>query len=88
MAKYEITFIYPKDEKDYAKTLEGYLKEIKAKVEKKEDWGVKKMTYLIKKQKEARYLYLEVEMEAAAAKELEAKIKLDEVILRHLIIRK
>jgi small subunit ribosomal protein S6 len=88
MAIYEITFIFPKGNKDYSKTLAKYLKDVKAEVKKKDDWGVKTLAYPIKKQSEANYLYLEAEMEPSALPKLEGKIKLDEVLLRHLIVRK
>lgn len=87
MAKYELTFIFDKDNKDLPKRLEGHLKDVKAKIEKEEDWGVKSLAYPIKKRTEAKYLYFEAEIEPAMAKELEGKIKLEETLLRDLIVK-
>ncbi|NMB57418.1 30S ribosomal protein S6 [Candidatus Beckwithbacteria bacterium] len=86
MKKYELTFVYQKDLKDVEKNLEKILDSVKAKIVKKEDWGVKKLAYAIKKQTEAKYLYFEIELEADKTKELENKIKLEENLLRYLII--
>lgn len=88
MAEYELTFIFPKENKEMSKTIADYLKKAKAEIKIKEDWGVKTLAYPIKKQTEAYYLYFEVEMNPASLKTLEFDIKLDEVLLRSLVVRK
>ena len=87
MSKYELTFLLPKEDKTQANKLEKLIEATKAKIVKKEDWGVKKLAYSIKKFAEAKYLFFTIETEPAQIKQLEGKIKLEEKILRHLIIR-
>ena len=87
MPVYEATFVFPKGNNDMPKVIESYLKVSKAKVKKHDDWGVKALAYPINKQKDAHYMYYELEMETQDVKTLETKIKLDEVLLRHLIVR-
>ncbi len=87
MSKYEITFIFAKDKKDYIKTLDMYLKDINSKIIKKDDWGVKTFAYPIKKLTEGRYMHYQIEVDGAGIKALESKLKLDEVLLRHLIVK-
>jgi small subunit ribosomal protein S6 len=86
MKKYEATFIFTKENKKLAESIEAHLKAIGAKVGKKDDWGVKPLAYPIKKLTEAAYLYFEFETEPAKIKDLETKLKLEESLLRRLIV--
>ncbi len=86
MKKYEITFVYPKENNSIGAKLEKLIASVKAKVVKKDNWGIKKLAYPIKKQTEAKYLCFTAEMEPQGAKELENKIKLEENLLRYLIV--
>jgi len=88
MAVYEMTFIFKKGDKTTAKELKQYLTDAKAKILKEEDEGIKTFAYPIAKQTHGHYLFFQVEMSTDKVKEVEAKIKLNEGLLRHLIIRK
>lgn len=87
MPKYELTFVFDKDNSELPKKLEKYLKSGNAKVIKMEEWGTKSLAYPINKRHEAKYFYAEAEMEPAAAKELETRLHLDEELMRYLIVR-
>jgi small subunit ribosomal protein S6 len=87
MAKYEITFVFSKDNKILVEALKKDLESAKAKIIKEEDWGVKPLAYPIDKKTEAAYLYFEVEIEPAKIKKLEEKLRLEEALIRHLIVR-
>jgi len=87
MAKYEITFLFNRDEKEPKKAAQALFKAGKIKVVKVDDWKVKELAYPINKQTEAYYLYFEVEAEEKYLPELNKKIKLEERILRSLIVK-
>ena len=87
MAKYELTFIYDKSNKKIIERLKSYINSVKAKVVKEEDWGVKPLAYPIKKFTEAAYIYFEIEIDPGKLKKLEEKIKVEEELLRHLLVR-
>lgn len=87
MAKYEITFVFEKSNKKIAERLKKYINLAKAKIIKEEDWGVKPLAYPIKKFTEAAYIYFEFETDPKGIKILEDKIKLEEELLRHLLVK-
>ncbi len=92
MNKYEIMFIVRADvsedvQKNTVKTFEKVLTDMKAKIVNSKDMGQKKLAYEINKQVRGNYYLLNVEASAAAVKEFDRKAKIDENILRHIIIR-
>ena len=87
MAKYEITLVFDKDNKKIIDGFRKYFEELKVKVVKEEDWGVKPLAYPIKKREEAGYFYFEIEVDTKKIKKLEDKIKLEEGLLRYLVVR-
>jgi small subunit ribosomal protein S6 len=50
-------------------------------------WGKRKMTYRINNRQEGVYVCLQFNAPSAAPKELDRMLRLDESVLRHLIIR-
>ncbi len=50
-------------------------------------WGRRKLAYSIDKQVEATYILLKVKTEPATLKDLEFELKLNEALLRYLIVR-
>jgi small subunit ribosomal protein S6 len=92
MNKYEIMFIVKADidektQKDTVKTFEKVLTDMKSKIVSSKDMGQKKLAYPIKDQVRGNYYVLNVEATAAAVKEFDRKAKIDENILRHIVIR-
>lgn len=92
MNKYEIMFIVKaeldeKTVKDTEKAMEKILTDMKSKIVNSKDMGQRKLAYPIKKQVRGYYFVLNVEASKDAVKEFDRKAKIDENILRHLIIR-
>lgn len=92
MHKYEIMFIVKTDidektQKDTVATFSKVLTDMKAKIINTKDMGQKKLAYPIKKQLRGNYYILNVEASADAVKEFDRKAKIDENILRHIVIR-
>ncbi len=92
MNKYEIMFIVRADidekaTKDTVTAFEKVLKNMKAKIVNTKDMGQKKLAYPINKQQRGNYYVFDVEASAEAVKEFDRKARIDENILRHIVIR-
>ena len=92
MKKYEIMFIVRADieEKavaDTAKAFEKILTDKKAKIENSKELGQKKLAYEINKVNNGYYFLLNVNAPVEAINEFDRKARIDENILRHLIIK-
>ena len=92
MTKYEIMFIVKatQESSDVKKTAENAKKILvseSANVTEFKELGEKKLAYPIKKEINGYYYVLQVEANKEAITEFDRKVKLDENILRHLIIR-
>lgn len=92
MKKYEIMFIVKatQESADVKKTAENaktILTSQKANVTEFKELGEKKLAYPIKKELNGYYYVMQVEANNEAITEFDRKVKLDENILRHLIIR-
>ncbi len=92
MNKYEIMFIVRADidektQKDTVSAFEKVLKNMKAKIVENKDMGQKKLAYPINKQVRGNYYLFNVEATADAVNEFSRKAKIDENILRHIVIR-
>ncbi len=92
MKKYEIMFIVKatQESADVKKTAENAKKILtaeKANVTEFKELGEKKLAYPIKKEINGYYYVMQVEANNEAITEFDRKVKLDENILRHLIIR-
>ena len=92
MNKYEIMFIVRADideklQKETVTTFEKVLTNMKAKIVNNKDMGQKKLAYPINKQLRGNYYVFNVEASAEAVKEFDRKARIDENILRHIVIR-
>lgn len=92
MNKYEIMFIVRADidektVKDTEKAFEKVLLNMKSKIVNSKDMGQRKLAYPIKDQVRGFYFVLNVEATSEAIKEFDRKAKIDNNILRHLVIR-
>jgi len=63
------------------------LKTLGAEVTKVDNWGKRRLTYEIRKQREGTYVILEVSAEPAMVKEFERQLRLNENVLRFLSTR-
>jgi small subunit ribosomal protein S6 len=92
MAFYESTFIVRQDASapDVAKLTETFsniITENGGKVLKSENWGLKNLAYIIKKNRKGHYVMLVLDAPDKAVKEMERRMKLSEDVIRHLILR-
>ena len=87
---YELTVIFPLTLKEKEKAREELKKEIEkvAKIEKETDWGEKKLAYPIKKNERGHFYFYELKTSPEKIKALEGWLKLNENILRYLIVLK
>ena len=92
MNKYEMMFIVKAnaDEKAIANTAEGLKKVItsmKGEITESKDLGSKELAYPIKKENVGYYFVVDFTATAEIVAELDRKARIDESVLRHLIIR-
>jgi small subunit ribosomal protein S6 len=72
---------------DLTNQLSGVIGQMGGTVTKNEYWGLKSLTYRIKKNRKAHMTLLNVEAPAAAVSEVERQERLNEDVLRYLTIR-
>lgn len=78
------------DEKERKTLLDSLVKKLTAddgKVKKEDLWGVKDLAYPIKRQTKGFYAHFEVETDPKNAKAIDKTLKLEEDILRYLLVR-
>lgn len=90
MRKYELAvLLHPDLEIDLdapLKRLDDIIKNAGGKIEKRDNWGKRKLAYNIKGQEFAVYLFYVIEAEPSATADLESALRLNEEVLRHLIV--
>jgi small subunit ribosomal protein S6 len=67
--------------------LKGVIEQMGGKVTKVEQWGVKTLTYRMRKNRKAHYTMFNVDAAAAALNEVERQERLNEDVLRYLTVR-
>lgn len=92
MRNYELTVVLPEKAtpakaKAVTSTIEKMVKVFKGKIAKKDNWGKLDLFYPIKKNKSGVFLHFQLELEPKSADSIDKKIKLEEDIIRHLLIR-
>ena len=91
--EYEFTLLTPGDlsDEDKQKVLEKYtdiFTDGDGEILKKDDWGVKKLAYPIKKSFRAAYTHYDfVNSDTNALSEMERLLKIDDKVLRYMLIR-
>lgn len=93
MQNYELTIVLPgkataAKKKDAVSRVEKIVKANGGKVVKEDDWGVKELAYSIKKNTSGAYLYFDLELPTSAVASVNEKVKLEDDIIRHLLVRK
>lgn len=93
MNNYLLTLVLKSDLDD--KGREGLLETIKkkmlgdsGKVNKEDVWGSRDLAYPILKQSKGHYVHFEFETDPAVAKGLDNNLKVEEDILRYLLVRR
>lgn len=92
MAFYENVFIARQDLAQaqvdaLADQFTATLKELGGEVKKREYWGLRSLSFRIKKNRKAHYLMLCIDAPAKAIAEIERQMGINEDILRHLTVR-
>jgi len=57
------------------------------KVTKRESWGLRSLTYRIKKNRKAHYVFFNIDAPPAAINEYERRMRINEDVLRYLTVR-
>jgi small subunit ribosomal protein S6 len=85
---YELTMILPAtvSEKDAKALVAGLLAKSGGKVTGTDFWGKRDLAYPIKKQTKALYVLFNLELTSEEALELDKRIRLEEGIMRYLLI--
>lgn len=92
MNKYELTVVLSEKtttakKKSVLESITKIVELLKGKLGKVEDWGVKDLAYKIEKQEKGLYLHIPLELESSFVKQLDTKLKMDDGILRYLIVK-
>jgi small subunit ribosomal protein S6 len=92
MRCYEHTFIArqdlsPQQAQALAETYSGVLKEQGGEVTKTEYWGLRNLSYRIRKNRKGHYLHLNVRAPVEAITELERQERLSDDVLRYLTVK-
>src|SRR6202790_2935923 len=67
--------------------LTGVIEQLGGKVTKLEQWGVKSLSYRVRKNRKAHFTFMNVDAPSAALTEIERQERLNEDVLRYLTIR-
>ncbi len=93
MNNYELTVVLPggvtpAKKKSVIEKFEKLLKTLEGKIAKTDDWGEIELAYPIKKEKSGNFLHLNLELDGVAAKNIKDKLRVENDILRYLLLRK
>lgn len=93
MNSYYLTLVLKSDieEKERKALLDSMSKKIvgsEGKIEKEDLWGVRSLAYPIKRNTSGYYAHFEISADPKDVKDLDKSLKLEEDILRYLLIRR
>jgi small subunit ribosomal protein S6 len=93
MRDYELTLVISPDlglekTKNQISKIKKIAEELKGKVTSADEWGRIKLAYPIAKEQMGYFVLLEVNLPEDKLKEIEKKLKLEEGILRFLLVKK
>lgn len=77
----------PQQVEELTAQLSGVVTQMGGKISKTEYWGIKSLSYRIRKNRKAHMTLLDVDAPAAALNEIERQERLNEDVLRYLTIR-
>ena len=88
MNSYYLTLVLKPDveEKARGELLDGLKKKLE-KVVKEDMWGMRDLAYPIKKHTKGYYVHLEMEADPSLIKDIDKTLKVEEDIIRYLLIR-
>jgi len=73
---------------DIVDKVKSWITDTGGSIESFEEWGKQKFAYLIRKQKEGQYFLFNIKLEPSAVATLESNFRLQESIMRFLIINR
>ena len=90
MNTYELVLIFPssltaEEQKKQIVKVEKLLEGTKGKIVVKEEWGQKMLAYTIKKNTDGFYWFLKINAEPKTAVALHNLLRLDDLVVRHLL---
>ena len=92
MRHYEIVLLVHPDQSEQVPAMLGRYKEMitaeKGRVHRVEDWGRRRLAYMIDDIHKAHYVMLNIECDLALLRELEKNFKFNDSIVRNLVIRR
>ncbi len=92
MRHYEIVLLVHPDQSEQVPGMLARYQELvgaeSGRVHRVEDWGRRRLAYMINNVHKAHYLLLNIECSQEALRELEKNFKFNDSILRHLVIRR
>jgi small subunit ribosomal protein S6 len=68
--------------------LEGIITQREGKILKKDEWGKKRLAYLVKKESEAHYTYMEFMADVDILDEMARVMRIDDNFMRHMFVKK
>ena len=91
MNKYEIMFILKSNEEEAIKTqvseLKAIITDMKGEIESEKEMGNRKLAYSINKEVNGYYYVMNVNASNEAVAEFDRKARINENVIRHLVIR-
>jgi small subunit ribosomal protein S6 len=92
MNNYELTVILrekitPAKKKAFVAGIEKLLKALAGKVVKVDDWGKRDFAYKVNKETSGNYLFFKLELSGDGVKALADKLRMNDEVVRHLLIR-
>lgn len=88
MQEYELVVVTQSKGNDILGQVKKLVENAKGKVDKVMEWGEKPLAYPIKKQTSASFFLLNLSSSPANISRLDGQLRINENILRHLLIRK
>jgi small subunit ribosomal protein S6 len=67
--------------------LKGVIEQMGGKIAKLEQWGVKSLSYRLRKNRKAHYTFMNLDVPPAVINEIERQERLNEDVLRYLTVR-
>ncbi len=92
MRKYELVFILRSDQPDSemearVKRAADIIGQHQGEIIKQDHWGMRRLAYEIDKQDKGNYMLLKFRCESSGLTQLDRAFRLDEMVLRHLIVK-
>ncbi len=87
---YELTLVLPEDttEEGAKVLLEGLLQKTGGEIKTFDFWGVRELTYPIKKMSRGAYILFDLQLKPKEVSDLGIRLKQTESVLRHLLVIK